>query len=65
MHERTGQPMARLKYIWVIHTTSTADNADTDDGFSLEVRSAVNPNAVVAQLTFPTCPTMNGSGAHR
>lgn len=48
--------MARLKYLWVIHTTSAADNADTEDTFSLQVRTPVNNQAVIAQLVFPDLP---------
>jgi hypothetical protein len=48
--------MATLKYLWVIHTTSTSTDAGTDDGFELQVRSPINPQALIAQLRFPDLP---------
>jgi hypothetical protein len=48
--------MARLKYLWVILTTSTVDNADTEDGSELRVRSPINPNATLARMRFPDLP---------
>jgi PLAT/LH2 domain len=48
--------MAKLRYLWVIHTTSTAADANTDDRFELQVRGTVNPQAIIAQLRFPDLP---------
>ena len=47
--------MARLDFLWVIHTTSTAANAGTDDGFDLQILSVLQ-GTLVAQLPFPDLP---------
>jgi hypothetical protein len=45
--------MARLDHFWVIHTTSTQDDADTEDGFRLGLRfTQPNPEFVI-WLDFP------------
>jgi hypothetical protein len=48
--------MATLRYVWVIHTTSTAANAGTDEGFELIIRSQVNPQAIVGTRRYPDLP---------
>ena len=47
--------MARLDYLWVIHMTSKAANAGTDDAFELQILSVLQ-GTVVAQLPFPELP---------
>lgn len=48
--------MAQLRYLWVVHTTSTAENADTEDAFTLVIYSPINPQAEVGSLSFPDLP---------
>jgi hypothetical protein len=51
--------MAELRTIWVIHTTSTRSNADTENEFELEVRTSPfpAPNGTWAARRFPPLPT--------
>lgn len=48
--------MAMLRTLWVLHTTSTKDDAGTDEGFELVIHSQINPNAIVGTLRFPDLP---------
>jgi hypothetical protein len=55
---RTGglAPMARLRLLYVIHTTADVDGAATDGVFDLVVFSPVNPEAVLGKFRFPERP---------
>ena len=48
--------MAKLRTLWVLHTTSTKADADTENGFRLVIYSTINPNAILAVLPFPDLP---------
>lgn len=47
--------MAKLKTVWVIHTTANVPNADTEDKFDLVIRASPNPS-FVGRLRFPDLP---------
>lgn len=51
--------MATLRFLWIIHTTSTRANADTDDPFRLEVRERTTPppGGSWRFLPFPDLPS--------
>jgi hypothetical protein len=57
--------MARLRFLYVIHTTADVTDADTDGNFELVVFSPVNPQAEIGEFGFPTYPTMSASGGER
>lgn len=48
--------MALLRFLWVLHTTSTKSNSDTEDGFELVIYSPINPSAEVGRIRFPDLP---------
>lgn len=55
-NNRTGPEVATTHFIWVIHTTSVLDDADTEDGFSLGLtRVFPNPDFEL-WLDFPSLP---------
>ena len=47
--------MAKLRTLWVIHTTANVANADTEDQFDLVIRASPNPN-FEARFHFPNLP---------
>jgi hypothetical protein len=51
--------MATLRYLWVIHTTSTQENADTDAKFRLGLRASPFPipEGTTLSLPFPDLPS--------
>jgi hypothetical protein len=51
--------MATLRFLWVIHTTSTQENADTEESFRLEIRAddAPSPTGTTVFLRFPDLPS--------
>lgn len=51
--------MATLRFLWVIHTTSTRENADTEDRFSLNLRVSdfPIPQGTTVTLPFPDLPS--------
>jgi hypothetical protein len=48
--------MARLRFLYVIHTTADVTDADTDGNFELVVFSPVNPQAEIGEFGFPDRP---------
>ena len=46
--------MARLKLLYVIHTTADIEDAGTDGGFDLVVFSPVNPRLTLGASNFRT-----------
>jgi hypothetical protein len=51
--------MARLSFVWIIHTTSTRADADTDDAFRLSVRASPFPlpPGTWVRVGFPDLPS--------
>ena len=48
--------MAKLRFLYVIHTTANVEDAGTDAGFDLVVFSQVNPEAELGEFRFPDLP---------
>jgi hypothetical protein len=48
--------MARLRFLYVIHTTANVTDADTEGTFVLVVFSPVNPQAEIGSFQFPDLP---------
>lgn len=48
--------MARLRFLYVIHTTANVEDAGTDGAFELVVFSPVNPEAQIGRFRFPDLP---------
>jgi hypothetical protein len=51
--------MARLSLLWIIHTTSSLPNADTENRFRLNVRASPFPlpNGTWIRIDFPDIPS--------
>ena len=47
----------RLSYIWIIHTTSQIQNADTEDKFRLDIAHPTIPQELLLSLPFPDLPS--------
>jgi hypothetical protein len=48
--------MARLRFLWVIHTTANITNADTEGIFDLVVFGGVTKNNEIGRFRFPDLP---------
>jgi hypothetical protein len=48
--------MARLRFLWVIHTTANVADADTDGGFELAVHGSPNAEVEIGSFPFPDLP---------